>query len=238
MLELDILSELKTISANMMPTTSADIETLNSSLNQSTSLHAELNAVTHDKSGYSSNTVKEDKSGWRLLGSKNIWKADWTDYDKRQSNRLNQQKQADKARKRKKRTSHNNIRNAQNQKNRSVPASRNNDRHRNANLLPPDRILLAEAKQRFSKPPCCSARDAMHSRRPVQYQSGETRTPAYDRNQRGIQFQRGETLNPYPADRDIVQRIRESSCNWTIGPPPRPSVKNHCASCSCQQPGF
>nr|XP_029724643.1 uncharacterized protein LOC115264756 [Aedes albopictus] len=116
---IEIMDEVKTLSTQFSKFNDANSkETLNSSLNQSTSLQSELNAgsTTHDKSGYASNTVTEDKSGWRLLGSRNIWKADWTDYDKRQSNRLNQQKQADKARKRKKRTSHNNIRNAQNKK--------------------------------------------------------------------------------------------------------------------------
>lgn len=41
-----------------------------------------------------------EKSGWRKLGSKNVWRSDWTDYDARQQRRENQQKAKDKARRR------------------------------------------------------------------------------------------------------------------------------------------
>lgn len=216
---IDILDELKTLSANLMA------DRIAASGESLPSLEFELRT---NENTVASNTANNDKSGWRLLGSKNVWKADWTNYDKRESNRLNQQKQADKARKRKQRTRRNNIRNEHNT---------NNDRHQNANMLPPDRILLEEAKQRFSKPPCCSAADATNSKRPVHYRNLANLTND-DRNHRGIMFQRGETLNPYPADRDIMQRTRESSRNWTFGPPPRLSVNNNCASCSRQQLGF
>ena len=35
--------------------------------------------------------------GWRMLGSKKVWRADWTDYDKRKLRRVQQQKVKDKA---------------------------------------------------------------------------------------------------------------------------------------------
>lgn len=45
-------------------------------------------------------TVLEIESGWRLIGSKKIWKPDWTDFDARQRTRRLQEKEAEKARRR------------------------------------------------------------------------------------------------------------------------------------------
>ena len=235
-------------------------------------------------------------SGWRFLGSRKVWKQDWTAYDTKLHRIMQQQKQADKARKRRARrrnhyrrnnynrnnnprhnhiihnnnndnnnnfvnnnrnnynsnyyNNNNNSNNNRNNKNyfnnnnnnqnqnrnlnfnrnldnnhqstnrnnynfntnsnrrytnhnrhvnnsflnnnnspnynmanrqqNNVTNSYNNQQHTNSNrfhanqLLPPDRVLLAAAKDRFSRP-----------------QSNFIPT---------IQFQRGETLNPYPAN--------------------------------------
>ena len=42
----------------------------------------------------------EIESGWRFIGSKKIWKSDWTDFDARQQTRRLQEKEAEKARRR------------------------------------------------------------------------------------------------------------------------------------------
>lgn len=190
-LELDILDELKSLSANIVSTRSA--LPLPSSSAACPSLEVEFN--------------DNDESGWRLLGTRKVWKRDWTEYDARKLRRSNQQKQAEKARRRRKqhKAKNNNVMhykenkiNALNYNLNATKSYQNNhtDRHnisgnynynpnnnRNLNLmgnrcnntaLPSDRVLLAAAKNHFSGPST--------NYRPT------------------IQFQRGETLNPYPVD--------------------------------------
>ncbi|XP_065094590.1 GATA zinc finger domain-containing protein 15-like [Ochlerotatus camptorhynchus] len=179
-------------------------------------------------------------SGWRVLGDRKVWKADWTEYDARKSRHLSQEKLTAKASKRRKQkrayqkmfnknnnshnhrrnnnnnnynrnnndyncntnhanNNHNNKNNNNNSKhninhnnnnfgnnnNNNISNNyRNNNTNRNSfhssvsqnrnNLLPPDRELLAAAKDRFSRPPQANYRPTM-------------------------QFQRGEILNPYPS---------------------------------------
>lgn len=243
-LGVDILDELKILSAKF-----SAIQTPSPSVTES-----------HPSLEFELNNIEPDDSGWRNLGGKNVWKASWAEYDARKRRRLDQQKQAEKARRRRKRNAvqnstmkrndrlSNNVNKSNNKSASGSPRMTFDNRraypdrncNRNTRFLPLDRELLAAAKERFSrpspapysptiKPPCCAAPVAGSSRRPVRFQSGETRNSgylAYD-DSHLIKFQRGETLNPYPAD-------RESSRNWTTGPPAKPSVNNHCASCSCQ----
>lgn len=178
MLELDILDELKALSANISsmqrdasPLTPPDTP----------SLEVEINNA--------------DNSGWRLLGTRKVWKADWSDYDDRQKRRLQQQKLKEAAKKKRDQrrmayrnnnnnrinnSNHNNNNNNNNHNNNFNRVFNNNHRctnhsNNNFNQLPPDRELLAAAKDQFSRPPP-----------PLQ-------------NHHPIQFQRGEILNPYPA---------------------------------------
>ncbi|XP_055527294.1 uncharacterized protein DDB_G0287625-like [Wyeomyia smithii] len=73
------------------------------------SLHAEFHAEN------------ADKSGWRLIGSKRIWKPDWTDYDERKKRRMQQQKNVEAARKRR------------NRRKQAYLNNTNNDTHNNNN---------------------------------------------------------------------------------------------------------
>ena len=82
-LELEILDELKSLSANIIPTQSLSPSPLPS--DSCPSLEVELQ--------------DQQVSGWRFLGTKKVWKADWSEYDARKLHRLKQQKRADKAKK-------------------------------------------------------------------------------------------------------------------------------------------
>ncbi|XP_055590633.1 arp2/3 complex-activating protein rickA-like [Uranotaenia lowii] len=108
-------------------------------------------------------------SGWRLLGTRKVWKADWTEYDNRQLRLKKQQLKADKAKKRRQRKARNINNNNMN------PHINSRSTHNMNYPLPPDRELLAAAKNLFSRPPA---------------------SPSKRRSKRGIQFIRGETLNP------------------------------------------
>lgn len=201
MLGLDILDELKSLSANILTNknTSAPPSI------EYPSLEAELN-----------NKIAE-VSGWRLIGNRKVWKADWTQYDMRQSFHKRQQNMADKAKKRRKRR----IRNANKNCNKNninnnnvninhhcrnnVPSKIHhkvskqqnnnhgnfafNNNHERSHQLPPDRELLAAAKHHFSRPPT--------NYRPT------------------MQFKRGEILNPYPAREAPRQSVAVPPPNWT-----------------------
>lgn len=169
----------------------------------------------------------QTSSGWRLLGSMKIWKADWTDYDARKRRRLNQQRLSEKAKAKKKRCQRryaeqfkNDGKNDRNKTNKFTTPSphirvphfirtSNNkmttqrshfalrDDDNHSFNLPMDRELLAAAKERFSRPP------------PTLY--------------RPIAFQRGEILNPYPAsDRPTTSNTPNQSPMRLVG------------TCACQ----
>lgn len=76
------------------------------------------------------NEQNVDDSGWRLLGMRRVWKADWSDYDARKSRRLNQQKHAEKARRKRKQ---NTARNYSNVRNNIHSNSLKHRNHRNMN---------------------------------------------------------------------------------------------------------
>nr|XP_029725167.1 uncharacterized protein LOC115265091 [Aedes albopictus] len=160
-----------------------------------------------------------EKSGWRKLGSKNVWRSDWTDYDARQQRRENQQKAKDKARRRRKarRQRHSSSKISKDKRENTPSCSYfnyNNDSVRQpaTTFLPPDKDLLAAAKVTFSKPPV--------------------------KKQHGIRFQKGETLNPYPVDDQFPQTSPTPTSNWTFGPALRNSFSQHCTSCSCERSCF
>ena len=260
--EINIVDELKTLSSC--------IEELRS---QSASVAAPpiASPVSLPSLATELNLDNANNSGWRFLGSKKVWKADWTDYDERKRRRLVQLKNADAARRRRNRrqqaynnNTNNNNRNGNNYNNRNnnnhlnnndnynrnnniynhrsnnnhqnrnnnnynhnnnIYNNRSNNNHQNRNnnnfnrnnniynnrninnsnnnnnsinnnnnqipnrylnlnrnlnnsyynQLPPDRVLLAAAKDKFSRPPP---------------------------NLQHISFQRGEILNPYPANNE------------------------------------
>lgn len=75
----------------------------------------------------------EPVPSWRMLGSKRIWKRDWSEYDAKMRSRRHQEKNEEKARRRRKRrrTLHNEC---------------------NSKRIGSDKQLLANAKVQFSKP--------------------------------------------------------------------------------------
>ena len=217
-LELDILDELKTISSNI---NTMDARMQSYSLPSLDSLQSEI-AAQNIQTNSSDEAVK---SGWRLLGNKKVWKADWTEYDERQLRRRKQQKQVEKARRRRQ----------QNQRDHRIHAGMNycniaqnrrmdygvnqstindglrlltNSRNRN-NSLPPDRELLAAAKDQFSRLP-------------------PTNRPA-------IQFQRGEILYPYISQPNVA--YQPATFQRSVIHQPAPS-SIPCEACTCQHSSF
>ncbi|XP_053686393.1 probable basic-leucine zipper transcription factor Q [Sabethes cyaneus] len=92
---LEILDELKSLSANLIAMQNTAPPSM--VFDSFPSLSTELN-----------NNEKTDSSGWRFLGTKRVWKANWEEYDARKLRRLNQQKQAINARRRRQRRARNN----------------------------------------------------------------------------------------------------------------------------------
>lgn len=212
MFGVDVLDELKAMFTNIM--TNNSCVSFSPTPDSCPSLELELN------------NANNDNTGWRLLDTKRVWKADWTEYDARELLRLNQQKAAEKARKRRKQKkaryialanaglnslSHD-VRNNNNYNNSSNFNFIRNHRssnpgnarftgiHDTGNLLPPDRVLLAAAKNHFSNPP-------------TNYQPT-------------IQFQRGETLNPNPTTDALQDSV------------PGSSSAAACSACACRHTCF
>lgn len=156
---VDIIDELKVLSSavNLLGNKTVPLQTTESP----PSLEVELTIQT------------SDNSGWRQLGSRRMWKSDWSEYDARKLLRLNQQKAADKAKLKKKRRKQKYSRGIENLSYRGNPCREFINNNRCINPLPLDRDLLAAAKDRFS--------------RPVPYRPT-------------IRFRRGEVLNPYPTE--------------------------------------
>lgn len=209
MREIDILDELKMLSASINAI--KDNHPVPPTPDPLPSLEVELN--------------DDSDSGWRLLGTSKVWKADWAEYDARKLRRLQQQKLAEKARKRRKHNNNNNNKNRNNNNsnrnnfpyhhtnnnyginfsdiNHSNNNYNNNHSSQNRNnLLPPDRELLVAAKERFSRPPGTD---------------------------RPIQFQRREILNPYPAS-DVLQRSHPAQLSNFMAP--GSSSAASCVACS------
>lgn len=237
-LELDILNELKILSASIneikenpaLPPTPDSLPSLELDPEPPTpdslpSLEVELNNININDpvppTPDSLPSLEVDDSGWRLLGTRKVWKADWSEYDARKLRRLNQQKLAEKAKKKKKQAQKNpgdsknsNI-NANNRHMNNYNSNRthstvfhnkcNNHNNNLNNLLPPDRELLAAAKYRFSRPPP---------------------------NNQPIQFQRGEILHPYPASDESPCNVPAHSSNWRA---PGNSSAAPCEACSCSR---
>lgn len=238
MFEVDILDELKSLSANI---NSIESKIICRSPDSADSLENELNAINNLQSTSApleiNNIQPVDQSGWRLLGTRNVWRADWTNYDKRKLHRLKQQKQAENARKRKKQARNGNSNNTHhrshtsrptnfqyNRYNHHVNTSYNNDGalnimrgHSGSSLLPPDRILLAAAKEKFSKPPRSSS-DAPITHRPIQFQSGEI-------------------LNPYPTHEEFPRSTTSRQPNW-MSPGCSANSATPCEACQAQHSCF
>ena len=204
MLGVELLSEIKAVSAS--------IGAIESKITISSPDSVESPGIVDQ-------TVQvADHSGWRMLGSRKVWKADWTDYDKRKLHRLKQQKQAEYARRRKMMARNNNNRTHTH----SGSVNYNNvddfnllGGHSGNNSLPSDRLLLAEAKERFSRPPRISSFDVPATFRP-------------------IQFQRGETLNPYPVHDEFPRSVPGRPIPWRS--PECPSTS--CEACQIQHSCF
>lgn len=72
----------------------------------------------------------EPTAGWRILGSKKVWRSDWTEYDLRKRTRELQQKLKEKANKRKKAAKR---RNNNNKNDRSTRETQSSNQHNNNN---------------------------------------------------------------------------------------------------------
>ena len=128
MFGIEILDELRSLSTS--------VNTLESKITASSSLNSvdSTDSLQYELNGIN-NTQTIDRSGWRFLGTKKVWKADWTDYDRRRLHRLRQQKQAEKARKRQTqaRRNHNNNRSNNNYYNNNNFNTRNYGNNNNIN---------------------------------------------------------------------------------------------------------
>lgn len=184
-LELDILNELKSLSANIAdacinvpsplpcdacPSSEPEINVIPPAPSFDAgpspspfSPDASPSSPPSSSSSPSACPNLQNHSGWRILGRKKIWRADWTKRDAREL-------LAKFVRRRHHHNQHNNN-------------NKDNCNSFRSNFLPPDRVLLAAAKDHFSRPPT--------------------------NFQPTIRFQRGETLNPYPArDHAAHQRMQ------------------------------
>ncbi|XP_058811226.1 bromodomain-containing protein DDB_G0270170-like [Topomyia yanbarensis] len=176
----DILKEVQSLAGS--------INTLDSSIRDAClppagpSLMDELNAQSTKSGDSGHRSTAEATEGWRFLGSKKVWRSDWTEYDTRNQRRIQQQKMKDRAMARRKankkqlhrisRSSYYNYNlNDNNNSNNNSNNNRNNNRNNNSsnnhnnnnntqcgrptagNSLPRDKDLLAAARVQFSRPP-------------------------------------------------------------------------------------
>ncbi|XP_058828336.1 integrator complex subunit 1 homolog [Topomyia yanbarensis] len=176
----DILKEVQSLAGS--------INTLDSSIRDAClppagpSLMDELNAQSTKSGDSGHRSTAEATEGWRFLGSKKVWRSDWTEYDTRNQHRIQQQKMKDRAMARRKankkqlhrisRSSYYNYNlNDNNNSNNNSNNNRNNNRNNNSsnnrnnnnntqcgrptagNSLPRDKDLLAAARVQFSRPP-------------------------------------------------------------------------------------
>lgn len=180
-------------------------------------------------------------AGWRLLGTKKVWRSDWTEYDNRQQRRASQQKTKEKAQKRKKANKHRGHNNSTNRKTNSIfsktPSKHTRSKNERENMKNNTsqkwfnyndsnmkrRSNGAVSNGLPSDKDLLAAAKLTFSKPPVK--------------QRGIKFQRGEILNPYPVD-DAFPSCSTSSSNWLFGPALRNSFSQHCSSCSCEKTCF
>ncbi|XP_058816989.1 myb-like protein D [Topomyia yanbarensis] len=175
----DILKEVQSLAGS--------INTLDSSIRDAClppagpSLMDELNAQSTKSGDSGHRSTAEATEGWRILGSKKVWRSDWTEYDTRNQRRIQQQKMKDRAMARRKankkqlhrisRSSYYNYNlNDNNNSNNNSNNNRNNNRNNNSsnnrnnnnntqggrptagNSLPRDKDLLAAARVQFSRP--------------------------------------------------------------------------------------
>lgn len=213
MLGVDIMDELKSLSANI---NSMESKIISSSPDSIGCQLSNMNTIQVNSSPDSIKSLGCElsktktiqavvQSGWRRIGTRKVWKADWTDYDQG----------IDEVTTKRKKHAHNNNNISKNthhnNRSRSSPRNNYNNRYYNHNnnsidrdfnyprghgsrsLLPPDRILLAAAKERFSKLPEPS--DAPTTHRP-------------------IKFQRGEILNPYPRHDEFPRSTPGRQPTW------------------------
>lgn len=228
MLGLDILDELKSSAENIISNQHAATESITSAISSLDSRLSDVHISSEPPSDPSSNSeplinienlkppsdpntnseaVNHNSTlTCRMLGSKKVWRADWTEYDLREYRRTQQIKARDKAIKRKKQLKKQRNRyNIQNNRrvekchevksnNNIYPFPRNSternvfinqgdiyDKRNHTASLPLDRELLAAAKLQFSGPPLST-------------------NGSYGPHGPYINFQRGEVLNPYPTD--------------------------------------
>lgn len=218
---VDIVDELKAWSANILSTKS-------------------IEPLTHE--AYPSLEVEmeksEDTSGWRLLGDKKIWKADWTSYDARKMHRERQQKLAEKAKQKRKRR--NRLPQNTQQPARSKYMNKSHPRPttvngRNYNEPSYNRCSIIHQRNTSRN---CYNRSNTNAAGDIDFR---TNTPLLDREllaaakerfsrppptsyRPTIAFQRGEVLNPYPSDRQPNTPHRTNAA---------PARLNGRCSCQC-----
>ena len=145
--------------------------------------------------------TKNSKPGWRIIGSKKIWKSDWTEFDAKQRRRRIQEKQAEKAIRR--RTQH---RKAQQQ-------------YQHSRTHSSDKELLATAKVQFAGPPSTIDHPiaGLSVNKLINFRKGDTINP-YPTEKQQIQQRNKiqspstentalhkETINPYRSGKQTSQ---------------------------------
>lgn len=210
------------------------------------SLMDELAEQSMNSADVGSQQNHEVTEGWRTLGSRKVWRSDWTQYDIRKQRRVQQQKARVKAIKRRKANKkqwniNNTINNSSNTNKNYKTATNNNRPNSNSN----------HDNQNNNIPTCSYNYNSINNNNNNHHNSlhaGASFLPpdkdllaaakvTFSRppvaQQRGIRFQRGETLNPYPVDH-LFPHASDRIHNHTMGN----SFSQHCSSCSCERSCF
>lgn len=188
-LAAEIVKEIKTLSngVNLLDINLPDVQASSSPLSS--------NKLCSNKS---SQTV----SGWRFLGSKKVWRSDWTEYDAKKLRREQQQKASDKATKRRRDVS---------KKKRATTKkdSRNQNKNKNMRIDRNDRNISSRHPDQANNKHVNIRSSFHYSKMPINHNQSHQPPPQCvhfsrppTRYRPTIQFHRGEMLNPcvaYPA---------------------------------------
>lgn len=208
---VDVVDELKTWSAQII--NSKNTEYSPASLESYSSLEAELSNVLSSKKTDSSKITPKTNDGWRYLGTRKVWKADWSQYDAKLLRREEQEKNAEKARKRKKlnknklSTQSNRTRNSNAEKRHSnknsinINNNRNNSSNRNTFCRPE---MQSSSSRGFNNQQCKRVTWGANAGRNSLSPDGKLLAAGKElfsglssaSYRPSIQFHRGEVLNP------------------------------------------
>lgn len=181
----------------------------------------------------------ENEGGWRTLGSKRIWRANWTEYDERMLRLVQQQKARDKAIKRRK--------NNKNKWNRRTNSSNRNPHEgfsghhlfnnvNNNNMGSRSNYNTNYSNKNYSNN--IDHRSSQQTALPLDRDLLAAARVAFSRpppteNPNWIRFQRGETINPYPVNHQASQPNPSSSTT-----PPPGNSQPPCEACAHRNSNF